>query len=134
MKKEDSRKTKRGGGKGNLCRTNTIRLSVNWKTQSPKRCPFGKRANPRQWAQYSVANYTTKANNSKETPMGSKLVQLGCINDRCFRRARFFDTSRLKVGQQDLPNRLEFVNLKFDWIDFSNGYFRTKLKEQFFTF
>jgi len=43
-------------------------------------------------------------------------VQLGYINDRCPGRAKFFDASRLKVGRQDLPNCLEFMNLKFDWI------------------
>jgi len=54
---------------------------------------------------------------SKDTPIGSRLVQPGYIieTDAPF-RAKFVDASHLKVGRQDLPNRFEFMKLKFDWI------------------
>jgi len=47
----------------------------------------------------------------------------------------FLDGSRLRVGRQDLINRLEFMNLNFNWIgDYSDNYIRVKLKEQFFNY
>jgi len=94
---------------------------------------IGKRAIPRQWAQYSIASYTIKAYNKGTTPLSKKLKQMGYINDRCPKRARYFDASRLKIGRQDLSNHLDFLNLKFNWIgDFSDDYIRTKLKKEFF--
>jgi len=69
--------------------------------------------------------------------MGSNLSQIGYINDRCPRRDKFFDTSRLKIGRQSLTNRLDFmnININFDWIgEFSDDYLRTNLKRQFFFF
>jgi len=113
-----------------------IRAAVgDWRTKIPRAVLdiIGKRANPRQWAQYSVANYTIKAYNKGTTPLGRKLKQLGYINDRCPKRAKFFDTSRLKIGRQDLLNRLNFLDLSFDWIgNFSDDYLRTRLKKEFF--
>jgi len=96
---------------------------------------IGKRANPRQLARYSIARYVIKAYDSEETPTGAKLVQLVYINDKCPGRTKFFNTSRLKIGRQDLPKCLELMNLTSDCVgEFSDGYLRTKLKEQFFTF
>jgi len=95
---------------------------------------IGKRANPRQWVQYSIASYVIKSYNRGTTPLSKKLRSIGYINDRCPKRARYFDASRLKIGRQDLPNRLDFLNLKFDWIcDPSDAYIRTNLKNEFFT-
>jgi len=113
-----------------------VRAAVgDWRTKIPRAVLdiIGKRANPRQWAQYSVTNYTIKAYNKGTMPLGRKLKQMGYINDRCPKRAKFFDTSHLKIGRQDLLNRLNFLNLNFDWIgDFSDDYLRTRLKKEFF--
>jgi len=113
-----------------------IRAAVgDWKTKIPRAVldVIRKRANPRQWAKYSISRFVIKAYNNKNTPIRLKLAQQGYINDRNPRRAKFFDGSRLKVGRQSLENRLVFMKLNFDWIgNPSDDYLRVKLKEQFF--
>jgi len=82
-----------------------IRAAVgDWKTKIPRAIldVIGKRANPHQWAQYTIARFVIKAYKSKDTLIGSRLVQLGYINDRCLHRAKFFDAPHLKGGVQDL--------------------------------
>jgi len=63
-----------------------IRAAVgDWKTKIPRAVMdlIGKRANPRQWAQYSIASYAIKAYNRGTTRLSKKLKQMGYINDRC---------------------------------------------------
>jgi len=69
--------------------------------------------------------------------MAEKLRHRAYINDRCPGRATFCDRSRLKIGRQSLPNRLDFFrNIKFDWTrreNLSTDKLRTELKKTFIT-
>jgi len=57
-----------------------IRAAVgDWKTKIPRAVLdiIGKRANPRKWAQYSIASYVIKAYNKGTTQLSKKLMQMG---------------------------------------------------------
>jgi len=71
-----------------------------------------------------------------DTRIAEDLCAGAYINDRLPQRATFRDTSRLKIGKQQLKNRLQHMNmLRFDWIGtFSKDYIRQRLKSAFFKF
>jgi len=52
------------------------------------------------------------------TPMTEKLRQRAYVNDRYPGGLTIIDRSKLKIGKQSLPNRLEFIReKKFDCCD-----------------
>jgi len=67
--------------------------------------------------------------------MAEKLRQRVYINDRYPGRATFIDRSKLKIGRQSLPNRLD-REIKFAWCgqeDILTDKLRIKLKKTFIT-
>ncbi len=58
------------------------------------------------------------------------------VNDRMPFKAKFIDTSWLKIGRQLLPSRIGplFSNITFNWIDplISDDFLRKVLKKDFF--
>jgi len=95
------------------------------------------RATPGQWAKYIVLSTVIRMMWDGATPMAEKLRQRAYINNICPGRATFSDRSRLKIGRQSLPNRLDFFSdIKFDWTrheDTSTDRLRIELKKTFIT-
>jgi len=74
------------------------------------------RATPTQRAKCTVSSTAIKMMREGTTPLAEKLRQRAYINDRCPGRTTFIDRSKLKIGRQSLPNRLDFFReIKFDW-------------------
>lgn len=94
-----------------------------------------KRATPRQWAYYITSKTAMDLYLYSDTRLAQDLRANSNINDRMPGRSTFMDTSRLKIGRQQLRNRLHHMStIKFDWIgqNYSTDYKRQRLKKTFF--
>ena len=63
-----------------------------------------KRATPIEWASYCIASTAMRLYNESDTRITDELRSSAYTNDRLPYRARFFDTSKLKIGKQTLKN------------------------------
>ncbi len=93
------------------------------------------RATLTQWLNYSLASTVIQLYNFSDFNAADKLRESAYINDRMPMKVRFFDTSKLKIGQQSLQNCIGhlFSKMSFDWITpLSNDALRVKLKNEFF--
>jgi len=67
-----------------------------------------KRATPKQLAQYSISRYAIKQYNEQNIDVAKALKNAAYINDQMPKRARFHNSSRLKIGRENFINRLKF--------------------------
>jgi len=97
---------------------------------------ISKRATPRQWADYSIANAAINLINTSNTRIADELRANIYINDRLPRRGSFIDKSAYRVGRQSLTNRLQCLKkIDFDWIGIQNpDLIRKSLKKTFIQF
>ncbi len=88
-----------------------------------------------EWANYSVDSTVIRLYNKSDTRIANELRSAAYVNDRLPFRAKFIDTSRLKIGRQSLKNRIGriFERISFDWIGLiSDDTVRRLLKREFF--
>jgi hypothetical protein len=97
-----------------------------------------KRATPLEWSKYCIASTVIKLYNRSDTRIGELLRTSAYVNDRLPYKAKFLDTSRMKIGRQSLPSRIGplFANISFNWIDplISDDFLRQHLKKEFIKF
>jgi hypothetical protein len=94
-----------------------------------------KRATPLEWAYYCIASTVIRLFNQSNTRIAEEIRSAAYINDRLPLRAKFIDTSKLKIGRQTIKNRIGniFASISFDWIgQQSNDIIRRSLKREFF--
>jgi len=93
------------------------------------------RATPVQWMAYSNAKLAISLfNNKNGPPISSQLRASSYRNDRLHGRAVFMDSSRLKIGKNAFPNRLNCMkSIKFGWTDgIGDHALRQNLKKTFY--
>jgi hypothetical protein len=97
-----------------------------------------RRSTPIQWSKYIVASTVIKLYNRSDSNVAILLRKSAYVNDRMPFRARFIDTSRLKIGRQAITSRIGpiFNEVAFNWIDptISDDCIRTELKRIFFKY
>lgn len=98
-----------------------------------------KRATPRQWSYYSVANITASILRDGEPSLLFDLIRgNSATSGRQPSRPTFFDTSRKKIGRQSIQNRIGdvFKRVKSDWLEKgkSKDALRIELKRAFFPY
>jgi len=113
-----------------------MRLSIgDWRNKIPRRevdlkC---KRATPTQWMAYCNAKVAIELTNlNKDGPQLSEKMYARCyVNERRPGLGTFMDESRLRIGRNSLPNRLEVMkSINFDWFgDINKHSLRINLKK-----
>jgi len=113
-----------------------MRLSIgDWRNKIPRRevdlkC---KRATPTQWMAYCNAKVAIELTNlNKDGPRLSEKMHARCyVNERRPGLGTFMDESRLRIGRNSLPNRLEVMkSINFDWFgDINKHSLRINLKK-----
>jgi len=63
------------------------------------------RVNPSQGAQYITASTAITLVKNNDTPMGRKLKEKIYVNDRYPGKVKFINTTKTKIGEQELSNR-----------------------------
>jgi len=92
------------------------------------------RATPPEWAKCIVSSTAIKMLYNDKTPLAKILRKRAYINDRNSGKVTFSDISRIKIGRQALPNRLDFFkDIKFDWCNapFDHDKLGIELKQTF---
>jgi len=98
---------------------------------------IGRRANPEEWANYSIAKLAAQMI-QRGKPRG--LVDTVLMNSYDQRRVPgrlfFYDSSQKKIGRQQLKNRLQCVSkrMNFQWLTTTKDSLRTSLKKCFFSY
>ena len=100
---------------------------------------IGKRANPREWSHYIVANMVASILfNQEPQKLFAELLSEMTFNDRKPGIPRFYDSSRTKIGRQSLKNRVgETASMiKEDWCvdNISKDRLRVIFKKSFFSY
>jgi hypothetical protein len=97
-----------------------------------------KRSTPREWSKYIISSTVIKLYNRSDTNIANLLRSSSYVNDRMPFKAKFIDTSRLKIGRQSLLARIGplFSSISFNWIDptITDDYLRRELKREFFKY
>ena len=98
-----------------------------------------KRATPREWAHYSLANVVYSILLNKEPlHLYNGILSEMTLNERKPLRPRFYDSSRTKVGKQALKNRIADTasRIQEDWYsnNITKDQLRTIFKRAFFSY
>ena len=94
-----------------------------------------KRATPLEWSRYAVASSVLKINRNKMPVNLYNLIQDNLYFERRYPSlAKFFDSSKSKIGKQSLDCRLVFMNSLPAWYNFgfSDDEIRRFLKSNYF--
>ena len=93
-----------------------------------------KRATPAEWSRYVLAWTAIKLYNRSDTNISNILRKSSYVNDRQPQKAKFMDTSWLKVGQQSIHNRIGSIltKISLNWVhDMTDVALRCILKKEF---
>jgi hypothetical protein len=113
---------------------NDFKVRLSRKTIDKLPC----RASPRDYNEFKIAKMLIHVcDNAAPFLLFHEIVSHSLFDRRSMKCPKFYDTSRLKIGQQAFANRLNKVSRKinFDWngIELSRDTLRIKLKSSFFT-
>jgi len=116
----------------------TAKLDFRMKLKRNELTELCKRATPEQWAKFVTSSRVIKIMRDKQpTELNQRLKDVYFEQKRQPGCGRFFDSARIKKGQQSIQNRLLFMrSIDYPWNlkPMSDDLIRIEMKRAYFSF